>query len=41
VQLLATLASYGLLEQFNLLHVFDTVEEAIAAYRADTATVTS
>jgi MFS superfamily sulfate permease-like transporter len=41
VQLLATLASYGVLEQFNPVHVFDTVEEAIAAYRADTATVTS
>jgi hypothetical protein len=35
---LATLASYGVLEQFNPVHVFDT---AIAAYGADTATVTS
>jgi high affinity sulfate transporter 1 len=34
--LLATLRTYGVLDQFNPVHVFDTLEEALAAYRVDT-----
>jgi high affinity sulfate transporter 1 len=40
-RLLATLASYGVLADFDRVHVFDTLEEALAAYRADTAATTS
>jgi ABC-type transporter Mla MlaB component len=39
--LLATLASYGVLDKFDRVHVFDTLEEALAAYRVDTAATTS
>jgi high affinity sulfate transporter 1 len=39
--LLATLASYGVLDQFNPVHVFDTLEEALAAYRVDSSATTS
>jgi MFS superfamily sulfate permease-like transporter len=39
--LLATLASYGVLSEFDRVHVFDTLEEALVAYRADTAATTA
>ena len=40
-RLLGTLASYGVLDEIERVHVFDTLEEALAAYRADTAATTS
>jgi hypothetical protein len=38
--LLATLTSYDVLDQFNPVHVFDTLEEALAAYRVDSLATT-
>ncbi|HEY6746939.1 MAG TPA: SulP family inorganic anion transporter [Mycobacteriales bacterium] len=40
-RLLGTLASYGVLDEIERVHVFDTLEEALAAYRADTTATTS
>ena len=39
--LLATLASYGVLSEFDRVHVFDTLEQALTAYRVDTTATTS
>jgi high affinity sulfate transporter 1 len=38
--LLATLETYGVLDQFNPVNVFDTLDEAFAAYQVDTASTT-
>jgi high affinity sulfate transporter 1 len=39
-RLLMTLKTYGVLDQDKSVHVFDTLDEAFAAYRADTAAPT-
>ena len=38
--LLATLTKYGTLEDFDNTHIYDTVNEAVAAFRADAPAAT-
>jgi MFS superfamily sulfate permease-like transporter len=40
-RLLATLDTYGVLAQVDPVHVFDTMQEALDAYQADTAATTA